>query len=90
MVERLVRCGAAEFAGFADSLHPAWGESVRLTYERAWWFDACAPSLIPAAAEACLRLRIQRPDGRPANSAAANTGANPVSGLQAGAMGETR
>ncbi|MDB6101696.1 MAG: hypothetical protein JWO52_1695, partial [Gammaproteobacteria bacterium] len=89
MVERLVRCGAAEFAGFADSLHPAWGESVRLTYERAWWFDACAPSLTPAAAEACLRSRIRQPDGRAANSAAANAGAKPVSGLQAGSVGET-
>jgi hypothetical protein len=83
MVERLVRCGAAEFAGFADSLHPAWGESVRLTYERAWWFDACAPSLTPAAAEACLRLRIG------AVPPAANPGVKPVSGLQAGSVGET-
>jgi hypothetical protein len=92
MVERLVRCGAAEFAGFADSLHPAWGESVRLTYERAWWFDACAPSLTSAAALACLRLRIQQPDGRATNSAA-KPGAKPVtkpgSGLQAGSVGET-
>ena len=55
MVERLIRCGAAEFAGLADWLHPAWGESVRLTYERSWWFDACSPSLSPATAETCLR-----------------------------------
>jgi hypothetical protein len=59
MVERLIRCGAAEFATFADSLHPAWGESVRLTYERAWWCNACTPSLTPAVAESCLRMRIQ-------------------------------
>ena len=56
MVERLIRCGAAEFAGLADSLHPAWGESVRLTYERSWWFDACSPSLSPTAAESVLRM----------------------------------
>jgi len=61
MVERLIRCGAAEFAGFADSLHPAWGESVRLTYERSWWFGASPASLRPAAAHACLRRRIQQP-----------------------------
>ena len=58
MVERLIRCGAAEFAGLADSLHPAWGESVRLTYERSWWFDACSPSLSAAAAETCLRVGV--------------------------------
>jgi hypothetical protein len=84
MVERLVRCGAAEFAGFADSLHPAWGESVRLTYERAWWVDACAPSLTPAAAQACLRLRIQQPEARTGHA-----GAKPVPGPQAGSRGET-
>jgi hypothetical protein len=58
MVERLIRCGAAEFAGLADSLHPAWGESVRLTYERSWWFDASSPSLSAAAAETCLRVGV--------------------------------
>jgi hypothetical protein len=97
MVERLVRCGAAEFAGFADSLHPAWGESVRLTYERAWWFDACAPSLAPAAAEACLRLRIQQPQGssaanpgiNPSVSPGINPGAKPVGGLRPRSAGET-
>jgi hypothetical protein len=55
IVEQLIRCGASELAGYADSLHPAWGESVRLTFERDWWLDAAAPSLTPAAAEACLR-----------------------------------
>jgi hypothetical protein len=55
IVEQLIRCGARELAGFADSLHPAWGESVRLTFERGWWFDVASPRLTPAAAEACLR-----------------------------------
>jgi len=45
-------------AGLADSLHPAWGESVRLTYERSWWFDACSPSLSVTAAETCLRVGV--------------------------------
>jgi hypothetical protein len=88
MVERLVRCGAAEFAGFADSLHPAWGESVRLTYERAWWFDVGAPSLTPAAAEACLRSRIQQQPDRTASTAVVKAGAKPVANLQAGSLGE--
>lgn len=58
MVERLIRCGSAEFAAFAAWLHPAWGESVRLTYERSWWLDAGAASLSTNAAQACLRRRI--------------------------------
>lgn len=57
-VERVIRCGAFEFAGLADSLHPAWGESVRLTYERSWWFDAYPPSLSVTAAETCLRVGV--------------------------------
>jgi hypothetical protein len=61
MVDRIIRCGAAEFAAFADSQHPAWGESVRLTYERAWSFEPSAPGLTTAAAEACLRARNQQP-----------------------------
>jgi hypothetical protein len=52
---KFIRRGAAEFAAFADFLHPAWGESVRLTYERDWWFEAPHSSLTPAVAEACLR-----------------------------------
>jgi hypothetical protein len=80
MVERLIRCGAAEFAAFADFLHPAWGESVRLTYERAWWLEVSPPSLTPAAAQACLRLRIQHPGAR--------AGAQNASRLQATSAGE--
>jgi hypothetical protein len=67
IVERMIRCGAAEFAVFAEGLHPAWGESVRLTYERSWWFEACPPSLSPAVAGACLRRRIHQTEiGLPA------------------------
>ena len=95
MVERLVRRGAVEFAGFADTLHPAWGESVRLTYECAWLLDACAPTLAPAAAEACLRLRVQPPVNGTANpglNAGARPGANlriPTRGLVARTIYET-
>jgi hypothetical protein len=52
---QFIRCGATELAAYADCLHPAWGESVRLTYERSWWLDAASPNLTPAAAAACLR-----------------------------------
>jgi hypothetical protein len=68
LIERLIRCGAVEFAAFADSLHPAWGESVRLTYERAWWLDVLPASLTPAMAESCLRLRAQPSGGAPPRS----------------------
>ena len=57
-MDRLIRQGAAEFAVFADTLHPAWGESVRLTYDRSWWSAPYAPSLSVAAAESCLRVGV--------------------------------
>jgi hypothetical protein len=57
-MDRLIRRGAAEFAVFADTLHPAWGESVRLTYDRSWWSAPYAPSLSVAAAESCLRVGV--------------------------------
>ncbi len=80
MIERLIRCGAAEFAAFADSLHPAWGESVRLTYERAWWFDGCPPpSLTHAVAESSLRHRVQHPESKSLSSGVKGTSAAPRS-----------
>lgn len=57
-MDRLIRRGAAEFAVFANALHPAWGESVRLTYDRSWWAAPYAPSLSVAAAENCLRVGV--------------------------------
>jgi len=57
-MDRLIRRGAAEFAVFAATLHPAWGESVRLTYDRSWWSAPYAPSLSVAAAESCLRVGV--------------------------------
>ena len=57
-MDRLIRLGASEFAVFADTLHPAWGESVRLTYDRSWWVDAYSPILTVAAAENCLRVGV--------------------------------
>lgn len=57
-MDRLIRRGAAEFAVFAQALHPAWGESVRLTYDRSWWSAPYAPSLSVAAAESCLRVGV--------------------------------
>jgi hypothetical protein len=57
-MDRLIRRGAAEFAVFANTLHPAWGESVRLTYDRSWWAAPYSPSLSVAAAENCLRVGV--------------------------------
>jgi hypothetical protein len=57
-MDRLIRRGAAEFAVFANTLHPAWGESVRLTYDRSWWTAPYSPSLSVAAAENCLRVGV--------------------------------
>ena len=57
-MDLMIRRGAAEFAVFAQSLHPAWGESVRLTYDRSWWSAPYAPSLSIAAAESCLRVGV--------------------------------
>jgi hypothetical protein len=72
IVDRIVRCGAAELAGFADSLHPAWGESVRLTFERGWWSDVPSPTLTAGAAEACLRAAERIPDSQTMNLAGEN------------------
>ena len=57
-MDRLIRLGAVEFAVFANTLHPAWGESVRLTYDRSWWAASYSPSLSVAAAENCLRVGV--------------------------------
>jgi hypothetical protein len=57
-MDLVIRRGAAEFAVFAQSLHPAWGESVRLTYDRSWWAAPYLPSLSMAAAESCLRVGV--------------------------------
>ena len=57
--ERLVRCGAHELAAYAAFLHPALGESVRLSFECSWWDAVPAPLLAPAVAETCLQLRAQ-------------------------------
>ena len=81
MMDRIIRCGATEFAACAEDQHPAWGESVRLTYERTWWLHPSAPSLTPAVAERYLRARIQQPGGH-----------SPVQGgsrLRAPSAGET-
>lgn len=57
IADRLVRRGAGELAGYAEVLHPAWGESVRLTFERDWWTDMPAATLDPIGVQAWLRSR---------------------------------
>jgi hypothetical protein len=59
IVERVTRCGAWELAEYAEHLHPAWGESVRLTFERGWWRDVQARRFSDAAMDATLRAHTQ-------------------------------
>jgi hypothetical protein len=70
IVERVTRCGAWELAEYAEHLHPAWGESVRLTFERGWWRDVQARRLTDAAMEAALRAYPQQSE--PSASGAAS------------------
>jgi hypothetical protein len=55
--ERLLQRGAHELAAYAATLHPALGESVRLSFECNWWDIEGTPLLTPAVIEACLRQR---------------------------------
>jgi hypothetical protein len=52
---RIFRQGAAELLGYADSVHRAWGESVRLAFDRKTWTNMPATVLPAAVADACLR-----------------------------------
>jgi hypothetical protein len=61
--DRLIRCGAHELAVYAAFLHPALGESVRLSFECNWWDSPSAPMLAPAVAAACLKLSAPRGGG---------------------------
>jgi hypothetical protein len=59
LLERLLRRGARELAAYATGLHPALGESVRLSFECSWWDVEGAALLTPAVIESCLRLRTE-------------------------------
>jgi len=63
LAERLARCGAAELASYATAVHPALGESVRLTFECSWWHPEPEAVLPPEVAERCLRLQCERAGG---------------------------
>jgi hypothetical protein len=52
--DRLVRQGAAELLHYADRVHRAWGESVRLAFERKMWTNMPPTVLAAAATAACL------------------------------------
>lgn len=70
VMERLTRSGVAELIAYADRLHPAWGESFKLTFEREWCSGKSAPpELLPDIVEAALRSRAQ-PVPAPAAAAA--------------------
>jgi hypothetical protein len=53
--DRILRQGAAELLGYADSVHRAWGESVRLAFDRKTWTNMATPVLPADIADACLR-----------------------------------
>jgi hypothetical protein len=59
IVESVVRCGAWELAEFAERLHPMWGESVRLSFEREWWQGDWPRALRQDEIQAILRQREQ-------------------------------
>jgi hypothetical protein len=53
--DRILRQGAAELLGYADSVHRAWGESVRLAFDRKTWTNMATTVLPADIADACLR-----------------------------------
>ena len=55
IADHVARRGAMELAGYAASAHPAWGESVRLSFERWWWMSPSEWTLPATVVEASLR-----------------------------------
>jgi hypothetical protein len=55
ITDHVARRGAMELAGYAANVHPAWGESVRLSFERWWWMSPSEWTLPAAVVEASLR-----------------------------------
>ena len=55
ITDHVARRGAMELAGYAHGTHPAWGESVRLSFERWWWMSPSECTLPAAAIETSLR-----------------------------------
>jgi len=55
ITDHVARRGAMELAGYADNAHPAWGESVRLSFERWWWMSASDGTLPAKTVETSLR-----------------------------------
>jgi hypothetical protein len=55
ITDHVARRGAMELAGYADNSHPAWGESVRLSFERWWWMTPSEWTLPATVIETSLR-----------------------------------
>ena len=55
ITDHVARRGAMELAGYADNAHPAWGESVRLSFERWWWMSPSERTLPAKVVETSLR-----------------------------------
>ncbi len=61
IVDNIFRQGLAELCGCAQRIHAAWGESVRLTFERSWSQNAPQPVLSADLVESTLRNRKAEP-----------------------------
>jgi hypothetical protein len=55
ITDHVARRGAMELAGYADNAHPAWGESVRLSFERWWWMGPSEWTLPATVVEVSLQ-----------------------------------
>jgi len=55
ITDHVARRGAMELVGYAANVHPAWGESVRLSFERWWWMSPSEWTLPAAVVETALR-----------------------------------
>ena len=55
ITDHVARRGAMELAGYAENAHPAWGESVRLSFERWWWMSPSEWTLPATVVEMSLR-----------------------------------
>ena len=55
ITDHVARRGALELAEYAANAHPAWGESVRLSFERWWWMSPSECTLPATAVEASLQ-----------------------------------
>jgi len=56
LMRQVLRHGAHELAAYAAHLHPAFAQSVKLSFERDWWWRPYPATLHPDTVAACLGL----------------------------------